>query len=415
MTSIVSTPQDSNDVVLDGRQVCIVDDDALCRSQISYLLSQKHVTVVEAADSIALQSVLDARMPDCLLIDYNLVSENGLFVIERLRQRYPKLSPIIIVSADETQKTTLRAFRTGVSDFIPKRGLRLDDLSSAIRRAIANHVHELARELEIEHLRRNAGFDELTGFFTCDAFKERLALVVDSACRKNSQFTMVALQIGRLVEVQDRFSIAVSDRIVRAFAQRLRDLKNGADFIGVWRRGVFVVVFPQDLSPREQSAVVETLANQMVLEFDLAAVHLSLGVLPLAVSFPIDGTNLDELLVSLDSRVDEQVRRFSQDAVTSTTEWVRLPNADEGASGIDRRREPRIRTLKHGLIRLDGLGSLIDCTVRNQSSGGACVRLTAPMAIPDFFHLRISDSGEMRRVHKCWHVNNDLGVEFLSG
>lgn len=413
MTSVVSVPRETNEIVLDGRRVCIVDDDALCRAQIGYLLSQKNMTVYEAADTMGLQSVLDDEMPDCLLVDYDLVSENGLFVIERLRQRYSRLPPIIMVSSDETQKTTIKAFRVGVSDFIPKRGMRLDDLSASIRRAIGDRTRELARELELERLRRNAQLDELTGFFTRDGFRERLALAVDSARRKNSRLALVALQIGHLSDVQDRFSVASTDKVVRAFAQRVRSLNTGADFIGAWRRGTFVLAFPPDLPSRVVSGIVDTLLDQAILEFDLTAVHLSLGALASVVTFPSDGADLDALLASLDEGLDAEARQLAGEAATSATDWIRLPAEDSG-SGRDRRRETRVRTLKRGLIRIDGFGSLIDCTIRNQSPGGACLRLMVPMAIPDLFHLRFSETGEVRRVRKCWHVNNDLGVQYVS-
>lgn len=63
------------------------------------MLAQRNLVVLEAPDANGLQQVLDRRMPDCLVMDYNLASENGLFILERLKLRYPSLAPIIMVSA----------------------------------------------------------------------------------------------------------------------------------------------------------------------------------------------------------------------------------------------------------------------------------------------------------------------------
>lgn len=409
--------KEGGEVVLDGRQVCIVDDDELYRARIGLMLGQRNLRTVEAADTNELQAILDKRMPDCILLDYNLVSENGLFAVERLRQRYTALAPIVMVSADETQRTAVRAFRAGVADYVSKRQLGMDELTAAVRRAIGMRIREEAREQEVQRLRRNTAFDELTGLLTRHGLEERLEQI-DAAARKQRRcYGLVGLRITRIDEVLDRFGIVATDRTLRAFGNKLRDLVRSTDLCGTWARGTFLYVVDAFASPAGFQAVVARLAAQTSFQLDLASAHLDMKVVVAGALHPDDGASLADLVAGLEHRLEAETRTYYEHA-TGAADWVLLPGSEpdrEAETPTERRKERRMRTLKQGRIHLDGLHSTIDCTVRNLSSGGAGLRLPAPTAIPEFFRLRISENGALRHVRKCWHLNTDLGVEFLPG
>ncbi|MCA0433271.1 MAG: response regulator [Proteobacteria bacterium] len=401
------------DVVLDGREICIVDDDELCRAQVSLLLGQKKMRVVEAGDTGQLLEALDQRMPDCILLDYNLVSENGLFVLERLRKIYPVLAPIVMVSADETQKTAIQAFRAGVTDFVSKRNLKVDELSGAIRRALSLRLRDEARISEVDRLRRHARFDDLTGLLQKNAFEQRLELIAESARRLKRRCGIVAFHVTRISEVQDRFGIIATDRVLRAFGQKLKDIAKSTELCGVWDRGTFVRIIDMDAAPAAFAELAKRQAEQMAMDFDIAAAHLSLSVISAHALYPDDGNTISSLIDTLNSRLNAERDGFNLNEASSS-DWVQLPSSQSDNSETERRRDTRARTLKPGRIYLSDLNSTIDCTIRNLSSGGAGVRLLGPMAIPEFFNLKVSDNGAIRKVRKRWHVNNDLGVEFIS-
>lgn len=415
MTIDVREVKESTDVVLDGRRVCIVDDDDLCRGQIAILLAKKGLRTQESADTDALQRLLDQAMPDCILLDYDLVSENGLFVIERLKQRYPDLAPIVMVSADETQRTAIRAFRAGATDYVGKRHLSGDELTLAVRRAIGLRIRDEARDLELERLRRNATFDERTGLLTRHALEERMALIDEVARRERHNYGLVALRVAHIDAVLDRFGVTATDRILRAFGTKLRDLIRSTDLCGVWTRGTFLYVVDAISSPLGFAAIAKRIGTQADLEIDLASAHLRVPVVSASAFHPDDAASLAGLVAVLEARLEETARAF-RDSAAGTAEWVRVaeaPAATVDGEHTERRREQRFRTLKQGRIILDGLQSTIDCTVRNLSAGGAGLRLMGPTVVPEFFRLRISDGGVVRKVRKCWQKNNDLGVEFL--
>ena len=413
MLAEVFDPKDAQDVVIAGRQVCIIDDDDLSRGWIAALLAQRGVRVVEAADSAQLQRALDIQMPDCLLIDYTLVGENGLFVIERLKQRYASLAPIVMVTADETQRTAVRALRAGVSDFVVKRGMSVDELCRAVRRAIGMRMHDELRDNEVTRLRRSASFDSQTGLLTRAGLEDRIAAIARSALRRPKPFGLVALEIARLDEVQYQFGIAAADQVLRAFGPRLREFVRQTDICGAWDRGTFVFLIDTNVTPDSLASFVRRIVEGSTLQIDLGAVHLTLSVVAASIRAPDDGTDPTALLAELDRRLQAQKQGPRE---PSSADWMLISDLPAGTvDARNRRRDVRVRTLKQGRICLNYLQSTIDCTIRNLSAGGAHLRLPAPIAIPEYFDLKITEGGAPRRVRKCWHINIDMGVEFVDG
>ena len=77
---------------------------------------------------------------------------------------------------------------------------------------------------------------------------------------------------------------------------------------------------------------------------------------------------------------------------------------------MDQRRHPRSRTLKAAKILFNNHYSVIDCTVRNLSSSGACLHVASSLGIPDTFDVVLD--GVTRPCRAVWRRERQLGVEF---
>jgi hypothetical protein len=78
----------------------------------------------------------------------------------------------------------------------------------------------------------------------------------------------------------------------------------------------------------------------------------------------------------------------------------------------DKRRQPRLRTLKAGKIIFNHRSSVIDCTIRNLSVGGSCLQVSSTMAVPTTFDLVIDAEKENRVCRVMWKTENRIGVSF---
>ncbi len=76
------------------------------------------------------------------------------------------------------------------------------------------------------------------------------------------------------------------------------------------------------------------------------------------------------------------------------------------------RREARQRVLKRASIAFNGRKAVIDCTVRNLSSCGACLKVESPVGIPDSFDLVLGHQ-PVRNCRVAWRKATQIGVEFV--
>jgi hypothetical protein len=78
----------------------------------------------------------------------------------------------------------------------------------------------------------------------------------------------------------------------------------------------------------------------------------------------------------------------------------------------EQRKHPRRRILKAGRIIFNDRFSVIDCTVRNLSDGGACLEVGSSIGIPDDFDLDIDPDRLGRHCHVAWRTERRIGVAF---
>jgi len=77
----------------------------------------------------------------------------------------------------------------------------------------------------------------------------------------------------------------------------------------------------------------------------------------------------------------------------------------------NRRDAGRHRILKGAHIIFKGHSSTIDCTVRNLSERGACLKVESPVGIPDMFDL-VLDKASVYHCRVTWRKATQIGVNF---
>jgi hypothetical protein len=78
----------------------------------------------------------------------------------------------------------------------------------------------------------------------------------------------------------------------------------------------------------------------------------------------------------------------------------------------EHRRQVRRRTLKAGKIIFNHHLSVIDCTIRNLSDGGALLEIPNTIGVPDNFELWIDAEKKSRPCRVAWKTATRVGVAF---
>ncbi|MGH6945270.1 MAG: nitrogen regulation protein NR(I) [Geminicoccaceae bacterium] len=115
--------------------VILADDDGGIRTVISRALSQEGYRVQATGTAATLWRWIEDGTGDVAILDVVLPDENSLDLLPRIRRRRPEL-PIIMMSAQNTLLTAVRATERGAFDYLPK-PFDLAELVTMVKRALA--------------------------------------------------------------------------------------------------------------------------------------------------------------------------------------------------------------------------------------------------------------------------------------
>jgi DNA-binding NarL/FixJ family response regulator len=123
-------------------KVLIADDHRLMLQAIrTALADSEDIEIVGEADSgPKVVPLVGQTGPDIVLLDVRMPGIDGLTVLERLRERYPKVR-VAMLSAVDDPSVVQAAFKRGASAFIVKH-IDPRDLAAALRQAIEGAVFQ---------------------------------------------------------------------------------------------------------------------------------------------------------------------------------------------------------------------------------------------------------------------------------
>lgn len=108
-------------------------------------------------------------------------------------------------------------------------------------------MEELKRDLE--HVRREAMTDGLTGLANRKAFDGEIDRVMQEISARNGVFTLLMLDIDHFKSFNDNFGHQVGDQVLRLVARTLKDSIKGKDFAARYGGEEFSIILPDtDLS-----------------------------------------------------------------------------------------------------------------------------------------------------------------------
>ncbi|MCJ8157365.1 nitrogen regulation protein NR(I) [Sphingomonas sp. LaA6.9] len=111
-------------------RILVVDDDAAIRTVLAEALRSEGHTIALAASIAEMEGKIGSFDPELLITDVILPDGNGLDQISSVLQRRPDL-PVIVLSAQNTLATAVRATEQGAFEYLPK-PFDLDELCRAV-------------------------------------------------------------------------------------------------------------------------------------------------------------------------------------------------------------------------------------------------------------------------------------------
>lgn len=166
--------------------ILVVDDSAVDRLVARRLL-EKHGgwAVAQAADGGEALAAMDASLPAVVLTDLQMPGVDGLALVERVRERYPRV-PVVLMTGQGSEEIAIAALKAGAASYVPKRNLatglipaleqvlaasQTDDRRGRVLAALAERVSRFVLESDpalvgplVQMFR-----EEMAAFGLCDA------------------------------------------------------------------------------------------------------------------------------------------------------------------------------------------------------------------------------------------------------
>jgi two-component system, NtrC family, nitrogen regulation response regulator GlnG len=120
-------------------KILLVDDDPSIRLVVTEALRRDGHDVRSAATVAEQVAMLERFVPDVLITDVMLPDGNGLDLVPSILKKRPDL-PVIVLSAQNTLTTAVRATEQGAFEYLPK-PFDLDELCRAVRDGLARSGH----------------------------------------------------------------------------------------------------------------------------------------------------------------------------------------------------------------------------------------------------------------------------------
>ncbi len=155
------------------------------------------------------------------------------------------------------------------------------------------------KKLENE-LKYQAYYDNLTGLYKRNYFRDFFAKTLTSSQKEKSSLAIMFLDVDKFKSINDNYGHDIGDLLLKQFAQRLKNCVKKSDCLGRWGGDEFVVLLVDVLSVEQvmlvADRIIKSMASPFVCNNDTIQTSTSIG---LAI-FPNHGNDVDSLMKKAD-------------------------------------------------------------------------------------------------------------------
>jgi response regulator RpfG family c-di-GMP phosphodiesterase len=127
--------------------ILVVDDERGVRESLFVLLSEEGHNIDTASDGMEALQLLKKRPYDLVLTDIRMPNMTGLDLFEQIKTKFDENIPVILLTANGTIETAVKAVKDGASDFIIK-PFEIEHLRSSVNVALKRERESLKQSLK---------------------------------------------------------------------------------------------------------------------------------------------------------------------------------------------------------------------------------------------------------------------------
>ena len=235
------------------KNILIIDDDKLNLATARRVLSAEY-KVIPAMKGTQALAYLQNGDCDIILLDINMPEMDGFEVLQKIRQMEScKGIPVSFLTADNDTETEARWFKEGAIDLIAKpfvpevmrsrigRALEREEL----RCSLAERLEQKTRE--VSDIKNKSCQDALTGLWN----RVYTEAAVNKMIAQEAKGTLMMIDLDNFKAINDNYGHIGGDRVLKMFADTLRDFSGEEDILCRIGGDEFVV-FYKDLTSKSE-------------------------------------------------------------------------------------------------------------------------------------------------------------------
>jgi DNA-binding NarL/FixJ family response regulator len=177
-------------------RLLLVDDHQVLRQALTEALVSKgkYSVVGEASDGTELLQLFPKVTADVIIMDLNMPRANGLTTLEELKRRGIS-APVLVLSADESERSIRAALKAGARGFLPKQ-VGLAEVEFAISAVLSGKTY-LSPTITERFMASGGGDGATTSPLDCLSEREREIFILLANGRPNRE-------IGKMLHISTR-------------------------------------------------------------------------------------------------------------------------------------------------------------------------------------------------------------------
>ena len=165
-------------------------------------------------------------------------------------------------------------------------------------RALRRDLTELAAALE--HLRRFAYYDDLTGLPNRRLLADRMRQAIARALRYRERIALVFIDLDGFKLINDTFGHAAGDHVLQQVAARLTACMRASDTACRYGGDEFVILLPEVDGPEDELTVAAKLRECLAPRYTVGTATVAATVSVGTAVYPADGDTFGSLLRAAD-------------------------------------------------------------------------------------------------------------------
>ena len=298
-----------------GGRIMLVDDRPSTTERMVAALAPSHSITVETDPNEALFNGA-ADDYDMFIVSLGLRNFDGLRLCSQIRSlERTRHLPILMIADLEDRERVLRGLDLGVNDYL-MRPVDRNEMLARVRTQLRRKRYADALRDNVQASIELAVVDPLTGLNNRRYFESHLAALIEQSIGAGRPLSLMILDIDHFKCVNDNYGHDVGDEVLKAFAQRVKNVIRQADLLCRLGGEEFVVVMP-DTGMAVAAKIAERLRARV--ERGLFTIEGGQKAIPVTVSIGCAESNGDSSPDALFKRADRALYRSKEEGRNRVT------------------------------------------------------------------------------------------------